>query len=108
MEVKDDEIIIELYSEVNLDNPGRALTMLSRFLIDNKDANYDDYFEKQLFHGKLFKIRQVVEEATISDGDLLKGLIEYICLPKSSTTTLQQKAMSKIKQIALDSGIIKR
>ena len=49
--INEKEIRIKLHTEIFIGKvPGRALTMLSRYLIDDKEPGYDKYFFDQLFH----------------------------------------------------------
>lgn len=109
VDINTNEIFIDLYSEVQLGKaPGRALTMLSRMLLDDTNPDYDPYYEQQLFHGKLFTI-DVTESGWdniyIEDQDLIKALVDYGMKPKSAVSDKQKKAVEQIKKIAVESGI---
>lgn len=109
VDINTNEIFIDLYSEVQLGKaPGRALTMLSRMLLDDTKPDYDPYYEQQLFHGKLFTI-DVTESGWdniyIEDQDLIKALVDYGMKPKSAVSDKQKKAVEQIKKIAVESGI---
>lgn len=109
VDINTNEIFIDLYSEVQLGKaPGRALTMLSRMLLDDTKPDYDPYYEQQLFHGKLFTI-DVTEAGWdniyIEDQDLIKALVDYGMKPKSAVSDKQKKAVEQIKKIAVESGI---
>lgn len=111
IEVKDDLIEVVLYSEVNLGKaPGRSLTMLSKTLIDDKNILYDPYFSEQLFHGKLFTIEVIeaeVGEFQLSDGELIKCLVDYGISPKSSISEKEKRAVEQMKKLAIESGLFK-
>lgn len=110
-EIYDKEIEIKLYTETNLGKaPGRSLTMLSRTLIDEKNTLYDPYFSEQLFHGKLFTIEVIeaqADEIQMSDGELIKALVDYGMTPKSNILEKQKKAVEQMKKLAIESGIFK-
>lgn len=111
VEICDNAIVIELRTETNLGKaPGRSLTMLSRALIDEKNALYDPFFSKQLFHGKLFTIEVIetsVREPQISDGELIKALVDYGMAAKSNVAEKQKKAVEQMKKLAIESGVYK-
>ena len=111
VEIDDDVIEIRLCTETNLGKaPGRSLTMLSRALIDDKNTMYDPYFSKQLFHGKLFTIEVIETEAggiQMSDGELIKALVDYGMTPKSNILEKQKKAVEQMKKLAIESGLFK-
>ena len=111
MEIGDDAIEIQLHTEVNLGKaPGRSLTMLSRMLIDDQKPLYDPFFCEQLFHGKLFTIEVIemgAEEVKISDGELIKALVDYGMAARSSVSERQKKAVEQMKKLAIESGIYK-
>ena len=111
VEMGEDVIEIRLCTETNLGKaPGRSLTMLSRTLIDDKNTLYDPYFSEQLFHGKLFTIEVIETEAgeiQMSDGELIKALVDYGMTPKSNILEKQKKAVEQIKKLAIESGIFK-
>lgn len=111
VEIDYDVIEIRLFTEMNLGKaPGRALTMLSRALIDDKNTLYDPYFSEQLFHRKLFTIEVIEAEAgeiQISDGELIKALVDYGMTPKSNILEKQKKAVAQMKKLAIESGLFK-
>lgn len=109
---------LELTSALPLTVPGKALRTLSKILLEHGE------FESQVTSsGQLLKVtvlRPGTEKNTqdtltavseIDDAELLKCLVDYVCKTKDTDSTTYRKkraAISQMKQIALDAGIIKR
>jgi len=113
LEIKEDHIRIKISSEQELGlAPGRALTGLSRSLITNTSNNpkYDDYFENNLFHKKLFTY-EVYYESNYNDitiSELIHGFIDFALQPQSLIPESQKLAYNRIKKIAVESEIVKK
>ena len=93
-------------SELLMSRPGKSLIPLSKALYE-----YQGYREIS-FHGKLFHYISVDSEnpnvPVLDDSVLLEGLIHY-CMNKRHPLYFheeKEKALTEIKRIALDSGII--
>ena len=54
-------------SELELGVPGRAFTGLSRSLLDEKSDDFDDFFKKNLFHGRLLTFEKFYENEDVAD-----------------------------------------
>lgn len=114
--IEDKEIRIQLFSERSLGKaPGRALTMLSKMLVTEDDKyidEYDSFYTDNLFHKKLFKITPVESNAPgitlIEDVDVVKALVDYLVLPKSSIPESKRRAFDEIKRIVIESKILER
>lgn len=100
---EEDAIILKVETERPLNTPGRAFTGLSRSLLDEKTIGYDDYFAKNVFHGRLLqyeKINEPTEE--ISDTQLI---IQIVCLAsknKSLLTSREREILIKMKKLAAE------
>lgn len=107
----EDSFIIELKSERELDSPGKALRVFSQIIANS------GIFDEHIRNGKVFTTFPVMKAADkksildpdkISDTEILKALIDYVCNKSDSNSTTYKKkrsAMAQIKQIALESGI---
>ncbi len=102
--IEENRIILRLYSETNLEKaPGRALSLLSRLLITNDGSNeFDEFFLKNTFHGKLFRTASINENETnvvLEDVDVIKILMDYVVTPKSKIPDTQKRAFNEIKRL---------
>lgn len=99
-------IQLNIYSEVPLEYPGRALAHFSRSLIsgaDIKAEEYDSFFADNTFHGKLFTFHQTtdttVSEPTMNNEEMLHAIIR-LCYKQQSTLPAKEKnALKEIKAI---------
>lgn len=106
-----DSFIIKLTSEKELASPGKALRLFSQIITNS--GTFDCYIK----NGKVFSTfpvmqteneLEILDPDKISDAEILKALIDYVCNKSdSNSTTYKRKrsAMAQIKQIALESGI---
>lgn len=103
IEYRDDEIVVDLLSEIELTKaPGRALSQFSRLLVAQTDENaeiFDSFFLEHVFHGKLFTIAEVEEETSIEDEDVVKILVDFLVTPKSTMPESAKNAFGRIKKI---------
>lgn len=106
-----DSFVITLTSEKELASVGKALRVFSQIITNS--GTFDSYIK----NGKVFstfpvmktgKKQKIIDPDKISDVEVLKSLIDYVCNKSdSNSTTYKRKrsAMAQIKQIALESGI---
>lgn len=103
-------IDICLYSNTDLTKaPGRALVHLTALLLNEENADYDDYFANHLYHKKLFYTEQISVSKNyeaLSDVEFVKSLIDYISKPKSEMSEKEKSTMNRIKLIALENGLV--
>ena len=113
--VNDKNIQIKLFCETNLQKaPGRALIMLSNMLITMEEEykeEYDAFFEENLFHGKLFTIREIKNDAMnsgveITDADIVKALVDYIVTPKHAIAEYKKQAFEEIRRIVIENNML--
>lgn len=105
-------ISFTLYSMAELATPGRSMRLLSQLLLK------EPYFQKLLVQKKLFKSfvsientkahseSKIIDASSISDVELVKGLIDLLPLPEYSITKKQRKALDSMKVLAAEAGII--
>lgn len=107
-------LIITLYSQENLNTPGKAIRLLSQLLITSKDSDNlsDLLLNKKLF--KSFKVASVspnktmetiVDLSTITDADLIKSLVDYAC-NQLDFSVKKRNAIDQMKKIAVQSGLL--
>lgn len=106
-----DSFIITLTSEKELTSVGKALRVFSQIITNS------GVFDAYIKNGKVFTTfpvmqagdeQKILDPDKISDVEILKALIDYVCNKSdSNSTTYKRKrnAMAQIKQIALESGI---
>lgn len=108
--IESNHIDINLYSNADLTKaPGRALMHLTKLLLNDKIAGFDNYYQIHLYHKKLFLTEQISiskNYESLSDAEFVKCLIDYICKPKSEITEKDKSTMNRIKLIALENGLI--
>lgn len=107
----EDSFIITLTSEKELASAGKALRVFSQII--TKSGTFNSYIK----NGKVFstfpvmqtgKEQQILDPDKISDVEVLKSLIDYVCNKSDSNSTnykRKRSAMAQIKRIALESGI---
>ena len=107
-----DSFVITLKSQKELITVGKALKLFSQ-LISNSGV-----FDELIKNGKVFTTFPVSQQDNgstfinpndISDCELLKSLIDYVCNKSDNTSAVYKRkrnAITQIKQIAIDSGII--
>lgn len=120
-EIDKKEIVCTLKSSTSLNSPGKALRFYSKILYEKESRILDDALSKT--SGQLFRITQIgvpsIDDENpdialkaareISDADLIKGLIDFVCKKKDGTSAeyvKKNKAITAMKNLALSSGII--
>ncbi len=102
-----ERIILTLVSEADISaSPGRALSHLSRILIDETIPGYDSFYTNNIYFQRLFSTT-VIEEGPvkeISDVDMVKALVSYLGEPKSTMPERKKTAIKNIKNILVESG----
>lgn len=109
--INEDSFIITLRSKKELISVGKALRVFSQIITDS--GTFDDYIKnKKVFTTfpvmQTGKEHKIIDPSKISDSEILKALIDYVCNKSDSdSTTYKRKrsGMSQIKQIALEYGI---
>lgn len=117
IKIGEKEIIFTLYSEKEID-AGKSLQKFSHMLISEPYFNNIFLQRKKLF--KTFnpaevqdesgEVRVVDAEATISDSEFVKGLIDYLLTPQFPYTKEKndmKNAVQQMKALAIQSGIVK-
>lgn len=105
-DISREEIKIKLISEVDLSvAPGRALSHLSRILIDDTIPGFDSFYKDNLYFKRLFLTTVITEEVReITDVELVKVLIDYITTPKSGLSEKKRNAIRSVKNIMRNAG----
>lgn len=97
----DNAVILKVESELELGVPGRAFTGLSRSLLNEESNGYDDFYKKNLFHGRLLAFEKIHnnEEAAekISDTDLIIRTLLLANKPKSILTNTEKDILTQLK-----------
>ena len=100
----DDIVILKVESELELSSPGRAFTGLSRSLLNENSNEYDSFFKKNLWHGRLFSFERVYKDYkvidNISDTDFLVRVLVLAQKPKSLLTQTERNILSQMKILA--------
>ncbi|MBQ3553646.1 MAG: hypothetical protein IJA08_03115 [Clostridia bacterium] len=107
-------LIITLYTQQVLNNPGKAIRLLSQLLITSNDTNNlsDLILGKKLFRS--FKVAtsntpdeapKLVDVSKISNSDLIKALVDYVC-NQQDFSAKKLNAIEEIKKIAVESGLL--
>lgn len=52
-------VVLKVESELELGVPGRPFTGLSRSLLNEEANGYDNFFKKNLFHGRLLAFEKI-------------------------------------------------
>lgn len=99
--VEDDFITLKVNSELELGVPGRAFTGLSRSLLDENSEGFDDFYKKNLFHGRLLAFEKAYENEDaaekISDTDLIVRTVILANKPKSLLTKIEKDILTQMK-----------
>lgn len=118
LSVWDSYIRLRLYSTVALATPGRGLRTLTTILVNRQDQRFG---KRVTAGGQLFRVMKIdnikaqaagesapIAPALISDVALIKALID--CheerIDGSSESRRKRAAMTEIKKIALEAGIL--
>lgn len=107
-------LIITLYTQEELNTPGKAVRLLSQLLItSNESDNLSDLLlNKKLF--KTFKVasvedvsrnQNIIDLSTISDSDLIKSIIDFVCDSKDFSKE-KRNAIDQMKKIAAENGLL--
>ncbi|SJZ75063.1 hypothetical protein [Eubacterium coprostanoligenes] len=107
-------LIITLYTQEELNTPGKAIRLLSQLLItsDEQDNLSDLLFNKKLF--RTFKAastndindnQEAIDLSNFSDSDLIKSIVDFVCDEKDFSNE-KRNAIDKMKQIAIKCGLL--
>lgn len=101
--VEDENVILlKVTSEIALEQPGRALTRLSRMLLDERANGYDPYFAENLYNSRLFSfetIRENEEKMNLTDEELLHRVVALVMKSKGALTKTERDAVFQMKKI---------
>lgn len=115
-DISTDAIVLTLHSTNALTVVGKALRHFSQLLLNN------DGFKKCVVNGQLLKTipvselsptgseKQIVNVSEIDDIEFMKALLDYIYRKRDADSTAYRRkriALDQMKQIALESGILK-
>ena len=107
-------LIITLYSQEELNTPGKAVRLLSQLLItlNNPDNFSDLLLDKKLF--KSFKVAttnvadqqdSIIDLSEFSDSDLIKALVDFTC-NQQDFSAKKRNAVDQIKRIAIENELL--
>lgn len=114
--ISPDSIVLTLYSTEILTVVGKALRHLSQLLLSHDD------FKKCTVNGQLLMTfpvsavapggseKQIISISEVDDIEFMKALMDYIYKKRDADSTAYRKkriALDQMKQIALESGILK-
>ena len=120
LDVKDNAIQMRLRSAIKLNAVGKALRYYSQGLIMRVPALADNLTGSgQLFRVSVIGIPSEETDSTdleiplkireIDDAELVKALVDYVCRkrdPNTATYLKKVKAVEKMKQLAVEAGIL--
>ncbi len=99
--IEDNVITLKINSELELRTPGKAFTGLSRSLLNETSEGYDDFFKKNLFHGRLLAFEKVHENEEvadkITDTDLIIRTVILANKSKSILTNVEKDILTQMK-----------
>lgn len=107
-------LIITLYTQEELNTPGKAIRLLSQLLITSEDPdNLSDLLsEKKLFRSfkaattnTLDQPERVIDISSFSDADLIKALIDYACNTQDFSAK-KRNAIDEMKKIAFENELL--
>lgn len=102
----EDAVLIKVESELELGVPGRAFTGLSRSLLNEEAVGYDEFYKRNLFHGRLLAFERVHNNMklaeTISDTDLIVRTVILANKPKSLLTNTEKDILTQLKVLVSD------
>ena len=113
IKVYENYITLNLSSEAYLDSVGRALRGYTCLVLENNEA----LLACTTPSGSLFKYsliadnKEAEEEIKISDSELIKALIDYVTSNRDTNSTIYRRkrnAIEKMKNIAIEAGLIKK
>lgn len=107
-------LIITLYTQEELNTPGKAIRLLSQLLITSEDIDNlsDLLLEKKLFRS--FKVattnilnqpKKPIDISAFSDADLIKALIDFACNSQDFSAK-KRNAIDEIKKIAIENELL--
>lgn len=106
-------ITFTLYSIEELPILGKSIRLFSKLVLE------EPYFQRLLVKGKLFKTFipvetkkndnkiEVIDVSTVSDTELVKGLVEILAIPEYSIKPEIRSAIQQMKVLAIKSSLIK-
>lgn len=99
--IQDEVVTLKVVSELELGVPGRAFTGLSRSLLNETSEGYDDFYKKNLFHGRLLTFEKVHENEEvadkITDTDLIIRTVILANKSKSQLTNTEKDILTQMK-----------
>lgn len=107
-------LVITLYTQENLNTPGKAVRLLSQLLINsNEPDNLSDLlFDKKLFRS--FKVattndidvsKSIIDLSDFSDSDLIKALVDFAC-NQQDFSAKKRNAIDQMKRIAIENELL--
>lgn len=106
-----DYFVLRIDSVYEISAVGKALRPFSKLIVDSHE--FDDYikYSKLFSTFPLINVSNISEdivdpETIISDAELIKGLVDYTCSKTENDYKRKKIAMTKIKKIALEAGIV--
>lgn len=116
--IESEYLYIDLGSSLPLSSVGKALRTFSVIIL--KELEDPDFIKEVSSNGQLFSTTLISNDeiknnksvrnlAEVSDLDVIKSLMDYVYKkkdPDSSTYRKKRAAMTQIKQIAIESGIL--
>lgn len=113
IKVYENYITLNLSSEAYLDSVGRALRGYTCLVLKKNE----ELLECTTPSGSLFKYslvddkKETTEEFKISDSELIKALVDYVCANRDTNSTIYRRkknAIEDMKRIAIEAGLIKK
>lgn len=107
-------LIITLYTQEELNTPGKAIRLLSQLLITSEEPdNFSDLLsEKKLFRsfkvatiGILEQPKRIVDISSFSDADLIKALVDFACNSQDFSAR-KRNAIDEMKKIAVENELL--
>ena len=104
--------ILTLNSDTPLKSVGRALRKFVCDLLNSGDEELKNACTPSgaLFRYTLISAEAPEEEINVSDSELIKSLIDYVCSNRDTNTTIyrkKRKAIEEMKKVAIEAGIIR-
>lgn len=114
IEITKTTLIITLYTQEELNIPGKAIRLLSQLLVtsENVDNLSDLLLEKKLFRS--FKVattdvldqsKKLIDISSFSDADLIKALVDFVCNSKDFSAK-KRNAIDEMKKIAIENELL--
>lgn len=103
MNIDNQKILLTLKCKTPLIHAARSLSALTRYLTTNYSDVFSQYvFNKTLFHMTLDKQYSSYDDMSISDTDLIHGVIDLVYTHTTSTkdeADLREKTISSMKEL---------